>query len=51
MPVILAIQEVEIGRITVRDQHGQKVPEAPPSQPIKHWVWWHIPVKSTTRKA
>jgi hypothetical protein len=42
-PVILAPQEAEMGKIIVQGQPRQKVWETP-SQPIKSWPWWHMPV-------
>jgi hypothetical protein len=40
MPVILAVLEVELGKITIRGQPCQKVGEMP-SQPIKLGVVTH----------
>jgi hypothetical protein len=44
MPVIPAIQEVEIRTIKVQDQPGPKLVR-PPSQPI-NWVWWYACLSS-----
>jgi hypothetical protein len=41
-PVILAPQEIEIRRIVVQGQSGQKFARLHLSG--KSWVWWHVPV-------
>jgi hypothetical protein len=46
MPIILATQKLEIGRITVQAQAREKVIETP-SQAI----WVHVPVISATQEA
>jgi hypothetical protein len=43
IPVILAIQVVEIRRTAVGGQPGQKLPKTP-SQTIKSWMWWYTSV-------
>jgi hypothetical protein len=39
MPVILATQEEEIGRITFQDHPEQKVNENHPPSPSTSWAW------------
>jgi hypothetical protein len=46
--VILATQEVEIGRISVQGQLGQKLCETPSQS--RSWTWWYISVIPTTQK-
>jgi hypothetical protein len=43
MPVILATWEVEIRRTAIQGQ-PKKVVQETPSQPIKNWEWWCVPV-------
>jgi hypothetical protein len=50
--VIVATQEVEIGRTEVLGQPRQKVSKTPIST-HKSWVWWHtsvIPATGSTNK-
>jgi hypothetical protein len=41
-PVIPAIQEAQMGRMTVQGQPRQKAKETP-SQPTS-WMWWYVPI-------
>jgi hypothetical protein len=41
--LILATQETDTGRITVHGHTGQKGLKTP-SEPIKSWMWWCLPV-------
>jgi hypothetical protein len=43
IPVNLSL-EVEIGRIMVPGQPGQKKKFGNPIPREKTWVWWHVPV-------
>jgi hypothetical protein len=45
MPAIIATGEAAIGK-----DHGSWAKVQTPPQPIKSWVWWHMPVVSAMQK-
>jgi hypothetical protein len=51
MPIVPAIWEAKIGSIAVKRHGEQEKVARPPSQPVKSWMLWCVPVIPSTQEA